>query len=219
MLPIEGAAHVTFEWIGQENYLGERISRNGKRTRGANFTSADAAVRFRHADGRIQVVLIEWTYTEAYNSQPYHTADSGTSRVAIYQHLYDRADCPLRKERLPSFGALFYEPFYQFVRQQFLAHEMERARELDADVVSLLHIAPRANADFRRVTAPDLKHLGESATGVWAKLAAPAGRFLSVSVEDLFGNFPTQAHPAMTAWHEYVRQRYRWLNAALPATG
>lgn len=50
MIPIECGLYVTFEWIGQKNYLGEKISRNGKRTRGANFTSADAAVRFEHQD-------------------------------------------------------------------------------------------------------------------------------------------------------------------------
>ena len=42
MLPIEDGQYVAFEWIGQQNYLGEKVSRNGKRTRGANYTSADA---------------------------------------------------------------------------------------------------------------------------------------------------------------------------------
>jgi hypothetical protein len=44
---------------------------------------------------------------------------------------------------------------------------MERARELGADKVSLLHIAPAHNRDFRRVTSPSLIPLGDSAIGVW----------------------------------------------------
>jgi hypothetical protein len=51
----------------------------------------------------------------------------------------------------------FYEPFYQLMRQQLLAREMETARECGADVVSLLHIAPAQNACFQRVTSPNLK--------------------------------------------------------------
>jgi hypothetical protein len=41
---------------------------------------------------------------------------------------------------IPHFDSLFFEPFYQFMRQQFLAHEMEKAHELGADEVNLLHI-------------------------------------------------------------------------------
>ena len=33
VLPVECDQYVAFEWIGQENYLGEKIARNGKRTR------------------------------------------------------------------------------------------------------------------------------------------------------------------------------------------
>ena len=55
---------------------------------------------------------------------------------------------------------LYYEPFYQFMRQQFLAAKMEAAREMGADVVSLLHISPDENGDFKRITSPLLKGLG-----------------------------------------------------------
>jgi hypothetical protein len=146
MLPVEDIGrYVAFEWIGQQNYLREKLPRHGKRTRGANFTSADAAVRFENEDGTKQIALIEWKYTESYSSSSYRVARSGTDRTAIYRHLYSRADFPLDKALLPDFGALFYEPFYQLFRQQALANEMELAGELDADIVSVLHIAPAHN--------------------------------------------------------------------------
>ncbi len=211
MLPIEDRLHVTFEWIGRENYLGEKASRTGQRTRGANCTSADAVVLFERQDGKRQAVLIEWKYTESYHGNDLRTAASGTDRTGIYMHLYQRDDCPLDKRRLPGFEALFYEPFYQFMRQQFLAHEMEKAHELGADIVSVLHLAPAHNTDFRRITSPALQALGGSATSVWQSLVKPQGRFLSVNIESLFGSLTEEQLPRMKPWLDYIHARYGWV--------
>ena len=67
VIPMEYEHVVSFEWIGLRNYLGEKVPRSGSRTRGANSTSADAAIMFRHNDGTRQLTLIEWKYTESYN--------------------------------------------------------------------------------------------------------------------------------------------------------
>lgn len=208
MLPIEGGQYVAFEWIGQQNYLGERQSGKGKRTRGASCTSADAAVLFAELDGKRHLELIEWKYTESYGGTALKISKSGTDRTAIYKPLFDREDCPLNKPLLLSFDALFYEPFYQFMRQQLLAREMERAHELGADVVSVLHIAPQSNADFRRVTSPQLASLGDTATGVWNRLAQPAGAFISASTEQLFGMLSAEQLPEMEAYLVYIGARY-----------
>lgn len=212
MLPVESGKFISFEWIGQENYLGEKISRNGKRTRGANYTSADSIVMFERKDNNRQVVLIEWKYTESYGSTFLKTAKSGTDRTKIYQHLFESADCPINKEILPSFESLFYEPFYQFMRQQFLANQMEKAHEMGAEIVSLLHIAPAHNTDFRKVTSPDLVNLGESATSIWKKLVKTEERFISVSTEQLFGNLSAENIPEIKSWLEYIKLRYAWVS-------
>ena len=210
-LPIEGDHHVAFEWIGLENYLGEKMPRHRKRIRGALFTSADAAVRFERQDGAVQVVLIEWKYTETYSSTSYKIAKSGTDRSKIYVHLYDRDDFPLKKELLPGFESLFYEPFYQLLRQQLLANEMEKAGELGAGIVSLLHIAPACNPHFQRVTSPALQELGDSVTGVWTDLQRRPDRFASISTEELFNRYAGRRSPAMDAWWEYITARYSWI--------
>ena len=211
-LPLEDDHwHVTFEWIGRENYLGERVSRGGKRTRGANCTSADAAVLLLHSSGRRQMLLIEWKYTESYSRQSLRVAKSGVDRTQIYQHLYDREDCPIAKDALPGFDALFYEPFYQLMRQQFLAHEMERARENNADMVSVLHIAPAHNRDFLAITSPALAGLGSSAVEVWKRLVAEQDRFISVSTEELFGPIVASPPAELRAWADYIAERYSWL--------
>jgi hypothetical protein len=211
MLPVENGMYVSFEWIGRQNYLGERISFTGKRTRGANFTSADSIVIFERIDGKRQIVLIEWKYTESYGGNFKKFSASGTDRTQIYRHLVNQEDCPIDLELLPSFDALFYEPFYQFMRQQLLAHEMEKVQEMGADIVSVLHIAPAHNRDFRKVTSPELNQLGDSATGVWKKLVKTDGRFVSVYTEDMFGNLSEQQFPELKAWLGYIQQRYLWL--------
>ena len=212
VLPMETAGQfVSFEWIGAENYLGEKVSRSGKRTRGANFTSTDGAVMFRHQDGVKQIVLIEWKYTESYGGTSLKISKRGTDRTKIYAHLYEKEDCPLDKTKLSDFGDLFYEPFYQLARQQFLAHEMEKARELGAEKVSVLHIAPAHNGDFQKVTSPALRKLGATVMDVWNQLVRNEDRFTSVSVEKLFGGFSVRQFPALKKWWEYSRQRYSWL--------
>lgn len=211
MLPVESGRYVSFEWIGQKNYLGEKITRNGQRTRGANFTSANSIVMFERKDKKRQVVLIEWKYTESYGGTFLKYADSGTDRTEIYRHIFESTDCPIHKDILPSFNSLFYEPFYQFMRQQFLAHEMEKAHEMGADVVSLLHIAPAHNRDFRGVTSPELGKLGKSVTSIWKKLVKTEGRFIGVNTEQLFGNLSAEQLPEIKTWVEYIYTRYSWV--------
>jgi hypothetical protein len=212
ILPVESGQCVSFEWIGKTNYLAEKISRNGQRTRGANYTSADSIVMFERKDKKRQIVLIEWKYTESYGGTFLKIADSGTDRTSIYRHLFESADCPINKDILPNFDSLFYEPFYQFMRQQFLANEMEKAHEKGADIVSLLHIAPTHNTDFRKVTSPELVRLGKSATSIWDKLVKTEGRFISASTEQLFGNLSPGILPEISTWLEYIHLRYAWIS-------
>ena len=215
LLPMEKHPHfVSHEWIGLENYLGEKVPPHGKRTRGANFTSADAAVMFEREDGAQQIALIEWKYTEAYSATFLKFSKSGTDRTEIYAPLYNREDCPLDKDLLSSFDALFYEPFYQLLRQQLLANEMEKAQELGADVVSVLHIAPSHNVDFPRVTSPPLRDLGDSVITVWKRLVTEPDRFISISTERLFGQFPIKRFPELAGWWDYVTARYPWVLGA-----
>ena len=182
--------------------------------RGANFTSTDAIVMFRRKDKKKQVVLIEWKYTKIYGGTSLKMAKSTARiRTKIYQHLLERDDCPINKDLLPSFDALFYEPFYRVMRQQFLAHEMEKAHELDANVVSLLHIAPSHNEDFRKITSPELQYIGESQQAFGRRWLEKADdRFISISTEQLFGKLSAEHFPEIKASVEYIYARYAWVH-------
>jgi hypothetical protein len=211
MLPIEDESFVSFEWIGQTDYLHE-TGRNKTRSRGANCTSADAAVMFQGKDGKRQIVLIEWKYTETYSSTNLEIAKSGKSRAEIYYELFHADDSPIDRNKVLKYEYLFYEPFYQFMRQQLIANEMEKAQELGADSVSLLHISPDHNMEFKRITSPGLKGVGGSATGVWKKMVKDPDKFIAVSIEDLFGKFDPEDQDNLKSWYAYITSRYRWIS-------
>jgi hypothetical protein len=213
MLPVEDSMYVTFEWIGNQNYLGERVGKHGHRTRGANCTSADAIVRFRAKTGEARVVLIEWKYTESYSAEPKRFADSGTDRLEIYRALLERPDCPIHLPAGMPLDALFYEPFYQLMRLQLLAHEMELHKDLDATAVSVLHISPRQNVALGSVTSPALQGLGTDVVDVWLRIVQDPGRFTHVETQSLFAHLRPASYSALAEWWEYISQRYRWLAA------
>jgi hypothetical protein len=211
LLPSGSAPYMAFEWIGSQDYLGEQKRKGGRRTRGANFTSADFAFRFIRKDGRVQLVLGEWKYTEYYVS-----TDLGIPvRKANYLRTFDRADGVFGPQRLDLYDSLFFDPFYQLMRLQLLAQEMETGglgREMDADVVSVLHICPTANREFREhVTSPRLKAMfpGKGTLDIWKDLL-PEDRFLSISVEDLLEAIVQKGWSIDRDWVRYLGDRFRW---------
>jgi hypothetical protein len=208
VLPMEEQmppSYVAFEWIGLGDYLGECKRPDGRRTRGANATSADAAVMFEDDRNNRYIVLIEWKYTESYGK----TSKAIPVRLETYGKFYD--DGLLHTDRVPNFEDLFYEPFYQLMRQQMLAREIARHNELGANFASVLHIAPEINLDFQKVTSPGLTSLGRTTIDVWKSIVRDPEVFASVSTELLFGNLPITRFPQMSAWWSYINERYSWI--------
>lgn len=212
VLPFEsdGQGYVAFEWIGARNYLGELAlgspAADGARGRGRGYTSADFAIRFRRTDGRIQVVLGEWKYTEEYpRNLSIRVSEAQTDRLGIYGPALARPDSPIALGATPA-EALFFEPFDQLMRLQLLGAEMERAAELGAGLVSVLHVAPRANTDFTdRITSPALAPLGKTVHEVWRSLVGP-DRFRGLHWEDLLP--VVSRHAADAGWAEDMNLRY-----------
>ena len=209
-LPDGSFPYVAFEWIGSLDFLQESKRKDAKRTRGKNFTSADFVFRFRRADGRVQLVLGEWKYTEEYG-----VSDKGIpARKANYIRAFNRRGGAFAELGDDFYSALFYEPFYQLMRLQLMAQEMESGEfglEMDAEVVSVLHISPNVNSEFRnRTTSPYLKRRfkGQGPIEIWEDLDL-AGRFLSIGVEDLMDAI-VECDSAETRWTEYLTTRYSW---------
>ena len=209
--PVDGSRpFVAFEWIGERNYLGELwrgdVAPDEGRTRGASFTSLDFCVRFRRSDGGIQLVAGEWKYTECYRTgADLRYSQSKTDRLGrIYREHLMKPDSQIVGDM--PLESLFFDPFDQLMRQQLLCTAMERCREMDADVVTLLHVAPRANRELMgRVTSKPLECVGSDIHAIWGTLTRP-GRFKGVATEDLLPLVCANALAMPT--REYLELRY-----------
>ncbi len=177
VLEVEPGRFLTFEYIGPEDWFGE--SPGVPRTRGAHCTSVDAAFLHRAHDGVIELVLIEWKYTESYRAR---TPDPVKDQVRRTRYADAVADPmgPIRSDVLP-FALLLDEPFYQLVRQQLLAHALEQHGVLGASRVRVLHISPTGNTAYQRSLArPAHRTLGSTVSEVWKKLLRAPERFQTV---------------------------------------
>ena len=210
-----GLPYLSFEWIGLTDYLGETRRKPGERTRGANYTSADFAFRFQRTDGRVQIVLGEWKYTEYYGRE-----DKGTNQIRLdnYSEAFRRSPGVFVRKDQQLYRSLFFEPFYQLMRLQLLAQEMEAHQEMGADLVTVLHIHPAANKEFTEgVTSEYLSHRfpGQGVMDIWRQLVDQT-RFKTVYVERLL-QLITKTRPlADPGWVDYLQTRYTFAPRCAP---
>ena len=88
------------------------------------------------------------------------------------------------------------------------------SQEMEADVVSVLHICPMANREFREpryVTSAGLKQEfpGKGTLEIWKELM-PDAKFLSISVEELLDTIRRQVRSFDPDWVSYLEYRYGW---------
>lgn len=177
VLPMPSGRFLEFEWIGDEDYLGE--ARGASRVRGALVTSADGAFRYRTPDGDVELALVEWKFTEDYRRLELD-APRGAPRQDRYRPLWDDADCPIRHEVIP-YDDLFVEPVYQLFRQQLLAWRMTVAGEADARRVRVVHIAPSDNDGFlQSLNRESHRSVGGDVLTLWRQLLRHPDDFISV---------------------------------------
>jgi len=213
----EGAyPFIAFEWIGTRDYLEEAKRKGMQRTRGANFTSADFALRFQNKNGEIHLVLGEWKYTEEYGRSYKGSGRAGEVRKNNYNNFFKDTAGVFSKndDKDKLYDSLFYEPFYQLMRLQLLAQVMEahKDKEMGADVVSVLHICPEANIEFRKnVTSSYLKDRfpKKDVLDIWKELV-PDDKFMSISVENLLDTILRRVKANDRDWAKYLEIRYGW---------
>ena len=128
----------------------------------------------RTHDGVRELILVEWKYTERYGPRTVVTAKDAV-RYERYGHLLAAPDGPIVAGLFP-FEELLQEPLYQLVRQQLLAHELEKAGAHGADRVRVVHVMPAGNsayhASLHGTVAP---LLGATVKDVWQRLLRRAG--------------------------------------------
>lgn len=174
VLEIEQGRWLTFEYIGDIDYFNE--APGGERTRGAHCTSVDAAFLHRTVDGVVELVLVEWKYTESYRSR---TIDAAKDEVRWqrYGAALTDPDSPVRDDVL-GFSDLLDEPLYQLMRQQLLAHQLERHQAHGAERVRILHVHPAGNLAYQQSLHRDSQlALAKTVGEVWAKLLRHPDRY------------------------------------------
>lgn len=174
VLPIEKGRFLTFEYVGEVDLLNE----GPRMGRGSHRTSVDAAFLHRDHDGVVELVLVEWKYTEKYGR--HKESPSDVTRERRYGELLRAPGSPVRADLLP-FTCMLDEPFYQLMRQQLLAAELERTGVLGASRVRVLHVAPTRNTAYSRsLSRAEHKTHGSTVQEVWKKLLLRPDRFSHV---------------------------------------
>ncbi len=187
--------YVEFEAIGNKNYLNER-----SHTRGANSTSVDAIMVGRKNDGSNILVLIEWKYTEEYREENEYIPE----RYNIYNKLLEEKDCPIKTD---DFESLYYEPFYQLMRQTLLGWKMVQAGEYQCDEYIHVHVIPEGNTELRdRVTSPGLN--GSIMSEAWKSVLKDPFRYMVMTPEEFLR--PALGCPDTHSIAGYLEKRY-WM--------
>lgn len=211
MLPVEreeAGEHrfVAFEYTGPDrrDWLGE--AEGGVPQRGAHATASDAAVAFVGGDGQRELLLIEWKYTEEYRHHRLSEDRTG-KRLARYADKAFDPNGPIRADLGLTLTDFFHEPFYQLLRQQMLAWQIERAGVFDR--ARVLHLSPSGNRALHAVTAPALRVIaGATHTDAFAAyratLADPTA-FVERSIEESFASLTDDPR---ASWMGVLAERY-----------
>jgi hypothetical protein len=213
VLEIEPGRFLTFEYIGPTDYFNEAPT--GSRIRGAHCTSVDAVFLHRTSDGLVELVLLEWKYTESYRTRPAEPVKDQV-RWERYGAAWSDPDGPI----LPAlpFEQILQEPLYQLVRQQLLAHALEKDRAHGADRVRVVHVSPGGNTAYQESLQPAHRALGESVTEVWSKLMRHPDRFVRLDSELFLDEDITSLEYALRYAPDVVLDEAELLSATGAAT-
>lgn len=192
-LPV-GTGFVDFEYIGSQQYLKEPAF-----TRGANCTSVDAVMLGETGDKEIILFLIEWKYTESYRPDNLYIP----RRADVYDPLISSTDGPFNTDVTPQ--SLYYEPFYQMMRQTLLARMFEIHGELECTRCLNVHVIPNDNKPLKeRITSPGLQ--GQDIHETWRTLLKTPERYIAIDPTELLK--PSHKLPDTKSWLNYLGARY-----------
>lgn len=188
---------VDYEWIGLASYLGEK----GPRTRGANITSLDALMCGEHEDKRT-LLAFEWKYLESYGVETVAVSARGTDRVATYRPLLEHPACPIEVEDIRW---LFYEPYYQLMRQTLLAWQMVEHSEFGASDWLHVHVVPDLNIALRNSkAAPNLN--GDTMYEKWRSVLRRPERYHLLTPTELLEGVELDSR--WSDWRRWLSRRY-----------
>jgi hypothetical protein len=160
-------------------------------------------VRAEQRDRTRVLIVIEWKYLESYGPESVSTSARGTDRVATYRPLLEEASCPIKRG---PHERLFFEPYYQLMRQTLLAWQMVEHGEHEASAWLHVHVVPELNVALRRGGrgAKDLR--GETMAEKWRSALKQPERYLLLTPTELLAGVAEGGR--WSAWRRWLRERY-----------
>jgi hypothetical protein len=184
--------YIEFEKM-EGNYINP-LNEGLNRKEGSKSTSIDAMMIGKKSDGKNILVLIEWKYTEIYENQyckfvPDYKPHQG------YIEMLQNEDCPIKMQ--DDVMNLFYNPYYQLMRQTLLGWKMIKLNEYDCDEYVNLHIIPLENCKLRKniVTPID-----------WKNTLKDSRKYIVLSPEELL--YPLRKEQSLKEYFKYLYNRY-----------
>jgi len=196
--------YIGFEVVSNESYLGE-IDAGKKQIRGANCTAVDAMMTGILNNGKKVQILIEWKYTEYYPKNCLADGSSGNTRKARYNPLIQNPLSPIKCTA--NLDNLYFEPFYQIMRQTLLAWKMveNKKDELNADDWLHFDVIPENNLNLRyQVQTPDL--LQTSVEEAWKSQLKEPYKYNVITPQKLLK--PVLLEPRNRSMINYLNYRY-----------
>jgi hypothetical protein len=144
--------YIGFEKMGGKKDNNPLKEKSPNRKEGSKSTSIDALMVGKKQGGKNILVLIEWKYTEKYENQECKYRSENDYHKNYIDLLQDKY-CPIKIPE--NIMDLFFDPYYQLMRQTLLGHEMVKLNEYDCDEYINLHIIPYGNTKLRNnITTP-----------------------------------------------------------------
>lgn len=127
---------------------------------------------------------------------------SGADRVATYRPLLENPDCPIA---VGDIEWLFYEPYYQLMRQTLLAWQMVEHGEFGAKDWLHIHVIPARNLALRQSqAAPRL--VGASIAEKWRSVLKEPERYRLVTPSELLDGVADAGR--WLDWRQWLADRY-----------
>ena len=201
-LTIKSSSFIDTGYVEFEKTGATPLGKEKSIQRGANSTSIDALMIGERLNGERVLILIEWKYTESYTNKPIMISESGKNRLDNYKDLLEDNDSPIQCD---NFEDLFYEPYYQLMRQTLLGWEMVRRKEYDANDWIHIHVIPKQNEELRNtITSKNLK--GKSLEESWKLLLKDPNKYYVLSPEEFLK--PIENIEDTKSILSYLKKRY-----------
>ena len=221
---VQNVVILDFEYIGPKgkNYFKEDGGR------GQNRTSSDLAITWQDKEGKKNMLLLEFKFTEPDFGQcskagnPDHKRCLSAKKVVAspqtecyrvekkerrYWEYILSSDSPFQKELLTkeSYCPFRYD-FYQLMRNQLLAHCIQSDPEEDFNRVGFGVIYDAHNEVLTRMSRP---FGGErNPLKAWPNLLKNPNTFHVFTVQEFLNTIEPKLHGDLVNWRMYLKQRY-----------